>query len=261
MEPVANHRSGPPMVFWRSTPKLSDGDVVHIGETPVRFRVNGRARRVSLRLDPSRREVVAIAPSARRLPDAFHFAEQRREWIARRIGELPGRQPFAPGLVIEVDGEAVRLEGLADRGRAKFIAPAAGQPARLLAGGDEDAYGRAVQRLLKKIALSRLEERTAFYARRLGAPMPDVAVMDARMRWGSCRQGLRGEPGRIRYNWRLILAPRHVLNYVAAHECAHLIEANHSPAYWAVVDQIFGDHRAARAWLRTHGVDLHAFGV
>jgi predicted metal-dependent hydrolase len=81
------------------------------------------------------------------------------------------------------------------------------------------------------------------------------------MRWGSCRKAQGGEVARIRYNWRLILAPPWVLDYVAAHEAAHLIEANHSSAYWAIVNRIFGDHRPARAWLKGHGAGLHALGA
>ena len=96
--------------------------------------------------------------------------------------------------------------------------------------------------------------------------MPTVAISDPRGRWGSCRPpraagfGAGVEVGRVRYSWRLVLAPFEVLDYVAAHECAHLIEANHSPRFWAVVHDLVGDHRPHRAWLREHGTRLHAFG-
>jgi predicted metal-dependent hydrolase len=90
--------------------------------------------------------------------------------------------------------------------------------------------------------------------------MPSVAVMDARARWGSCRGGLGGAPGQIRYAWRLILASPQVADYVAAHECAHLVEPNHGPRFWALVRRLYGDPTKAQAWLKTHGARLHAVG-
>ena len=248
------------MALWSSAPKLTDGAVVLIGDAAVRFKVNARARRVSLRVDSARGEVVATAPSARRLTDALRFAESRRDWISAQLLRLPPTQVFAPGLLLEIDGAPCRLERAAMRIKAHVVAAADGEPARLIASGEGAAYARAVTRTLKALALERLAARTEAHVRALGHPMPDLSVMDARMRWGSCRQGQRGEPARIRYNWRLVLAPPWVLDYVAAHEAAHLMEANHSPAYWALVKRIFGDHRPARAWLRTHGAALHAIG-
>ena len=120
---------------------------------------------------------------------------------------------------------------------------------------------RAAIRALRAAALDRLTARTALHAAALGQPMPTVAVADAKGRWGSCKQGARGRPAAIRYSWRLILAPAAVLDYVAAHETAHLIEGNHGPGFWALVDRLYGDHRAARRWLRTHGGGVQAFSA
>jgi hypothetical protein len=61
------------------------------------------------------------------------------------------------------------------------------------------------------------------------------------------------------FSWRLIMAPPEVLDYVAAHEVAHLVEMNHSPAFWALVEKLFPAHRAARRWLREHGTGLHRY--
>jgi predicted metal-dependent hydrolase len=96
--------------------------------------------------------------------------------------------------------------------------------------------------------------------------MPKVAVADAKGRWGSCRpprpagRGRKGDTGSIRYSWRLVLAPFEVADYVAAHECAHLLEANHGPRFWTHVRGLCGPEKAHRAWLRQHGARLHAFG-
>ena len=249
------------MTLWSSTPKLVDGALVRVGDASVRLKVNGRARRVSLRIDAAKGEVVATAPTARRLTDAFRFAESRAGWIAAQLSRLPQALSLAPGAVIAVDGAPCRLDRAAMRVKARFVLSTDEEPARLIASGDGDAYARGATRALKAKALEKLTERTEHHVQTLGHPAPMIAVMDARMRWGSCKQGREGQPAHIRYNWRLILAPPWVLDYVVAHEVAHLVEADHSPAYWAVVKRIFGDHRPARAWLRAHGATLHAVGA
>jgi predicted metal-dependent hydrolase len=239
-------------------PSLADGDRLDVAGAPVRLKVNRRARRVSLRLDRTRREIIATAPSPRRLPEAAAFARERADWIAQRLAELPRAEVLAAGMLIEVFGEPVRLE--AGGGRARWVDPADGSTPRIVAMGDGEGFTRAVVLVLRRRALEVLTARTAHYAARLGAPMPKVSVADAKSRWGSCRPGPRGTPGSIRYSWRLALAPFEVADYVAAHECAHLLELNHGPRFWAHVRALVGDERRHRAWLRAEGARLHAFG-
>ncbi|WP_068876206.1 MULTISPECIES: M48 family metallopeptidase [unclassified Phenylobacterium] len=242
-------------LFGRS---LADGDRLEVAGAAVRLKVNRRARRVSLRLDRTRREIVATAPSLRRLPEAAAFARERAGWIAERLAELPGVQPLAAGMLIEVFGRPVRLE--AAPGRARWIEPTDGSTPRIVAMGEGEGFTRAVILVIRKRALEVLTERTRHYALRLGAPMPKVSVADAKSRWGSCKPGPRGTAGVIRYSWRLALAPFEVADYVAAHECAHLLELNHGPRFWAHVRNLVGDERRHRDWLRAEGARLHAFG-
>lgn len=237
---------------------FADGDRLSVAGVVVTLKIHSRARRVSLRLDRARGEIVATAPSARRLGEAAAFARERAGWIAERIAELPETAPLAPGLMLQVFGEPVRLE--TGTGRARWLAASEHYPARIAAMGEGEGYARAVILVLKKHALEVLSERTAHYAARLGAPMPKVAVADAKGRWGSCRQGRGGAPGSIRYSWRLALAPFAVADYVAAHECAHLLELNHGPKFWGHVKALVGEARPHRDWLRAEGARLHAFG-
>ncbi len=242
-------------LFGRS---LSDGDRLEVAGAAVTLRVNSRARRVSLRLDRTRREIVATAPSPRRLPEAAAFARERAGWIAERMAELPEATPLYPGLVLQVFGEPVRLE--AGVGRAKWLPAANGEPTRIRAMGEGEGYARAVILMLKRRAMVVLCERTEVYAAMLGAAAPKVTVADAKGRWGSCRPGLRGAQASIRYSWRLALAPFEVADYVAAHECAHLLELNHGPRFWALVKALVGEPKPYRAGLRAEGARLHAFG-
>lgn len=246
------------MLLFRRAPALTHDSLIEVAGRPVRLRVNARARRISLRVDAKRGEVVATAPTARKLADAARFALQRAEWIAERLERLPETTPLRPGLTIGVGGEPCRLERAAMRIAPRLIPATAGEPMRLMASGEGESYGRSAMRALRAEALARLTERTAHHAAALKQSMPSVAVSDPKSRWGSCRKGLKGQPGVIRYSWRLILAPAWVLDYVAAHEVAHLIEANHSPAYWAIVARLYGDHRPARAWLRANASAVHA---
>jgi predicted metal-dependent hydrolase len=236
----------------------ADGDRLEVAGAAVTLRVNRRARRVSLRLDRTRREIVATAPSPRRLAEAAAFARERAGWIAERMAEMPDATPLYPGMMLEVFGEAVRLE--AGAGRAKWLAGAGGEPARISAMGDGEGYARAVILMLKKRAMAVLSERTEVYSAMLGVEAPKVTVADAKGRWGSCRPAMRGHPASIRYSWRLALAPFEVADYVAAHECAHLLELNHGPRFWAHVQALVGDPKAHRAWLRAEGARLHGFG-
>lgn len=224
----------------------------------VRLRVHARARRVSLRLDRTRREIVATAPSQRRLPEAAAFARERAQWIAERLAELPPPAPFAPGMLVDVFGAPVRLE--AGSGRARWIEPEDGSTPRIAAMGEGEGYARAVTLVLKRRALTVLTARTEIHCATLGVEVPKVSVADAKSRWGSCRPAMRGLPASIRYSWRLALAPFEVADYVAAHECAHLLELNHGPRFWAHVRALVGDERRHRAWLRAEGARLHAFG-
>jgi len=251
-------RRSPPRL---SAPKLGDGDLISIEGRPVRLRVNARASRISLRLDAGRREVVATAPTLRALNDAAAFAQTRAAWIAQHLDRLPEPITLKPGALIEVAGQACRLERAAMRIPPRLIPATPLEPMRLLASGaDAHSFQRAAIRALKAQALRLLTERSGIHATALGFPTPPVALTDARGRWGSCRQAFQGRPAALRYSWRLIFAPFEVIDYVAAHECAHLAEANHGQRFWALVAKLYGDHAHARDWLKRHGARLHAIG-
>ena len=259
------------MVFFRrqsqSHPSLQDGDRLEVAGVAVLLRVSARARRISLRLDAGRRQIIATAPSLKDLQGAAAFAHQRQEWIWAQIQALPTPMALCPGHSLTVLGQAWRLQQASGaRSPAQWLEN--GDDRVLVCGGaDEAGFRRAVLRALQAKALDILRERTQFHAQNLNQPMPTVAVMDAKGRWGSCKPSARRgfgaavTVGQIRYSWRLVLAPFEVLDYVAAHECAHLIEANHGPRFWAQVKALVGDPRSSRAWLRKFGPDLHAVGA
>jgi len=232
--------------------RFSDGDRLDVAGCAVRLKVDGRARRVSLRVDRAKSEVVALAPTPRRLSEAAAFAHEKADWIAGQLAALPDRQVIAPGGVLRVLGRPYRLE--VGPGRPKMTAEA-------LIAPDDAAWSLRILRLVKREALARLTERTAVHAAALDRPMPSVAVADPKARWGSCRPARPGTPAAIRYSWRLALAPAEVADYVCAHECAHLIEANHGPKFWALCERLAGDPSPHRRWLRANAAALHAISA
>ena len=244
-------------MFQRAS-RHADGDVIEVGAARVRLTVSRRARRISLRVDRARGEVVAIAPSLRRLGEAVAFALERRSWIAERVLELKPPTRLAPGLALTVFGEACRLGR--SPGRASLEAAGWERGARLAAGADETAYAKASVQLLKRQATAWFTPRLAHHCGLLGEPVPKFSIVDARTRWGSCTPGRPRHPASIRLSWRLALAPPAVADYVAAHECAHLLHPHHGPAFWAETRRLIGDERPHRAWLRAHGPGLHGFG-
>ena len=220
----------------------------------LRLSVNPRARRISIRIDARAGEAVAVAPSERRLPEAVAFARSRAGWIAERLKARVEGRPLEPGQSLLLHGRPTRLEATGTAGAARLTADAEGPVIR--SGGEGEAFARRVENLLKREARQALVARTDAHVHALGVKPAKVSIVDTRSRWGSCSPHNRS----IRYSWRVVLAPPPVLDYLAAHEVAHLIHADHSPAYWAVVHRLVGDHRPFRAWLREHGQALHAVG-
>ncbi|MEM1151457.1 MAG: SprT family zinc-dependent metalloprotease [Pseudomonadota bacterium] len=218
----------------------------------VRMEVNPRARRLILRLDEKAREAVAVAPRARDLPAAAAFATERVDWIASCLSRMPEAVAFTPGCVIPLRGEpcTLSLEGQGRRARLST------EPETVLhAPGAPETFGARVTRYLKAAARSDLGEAVDVHCRALGVEASRISVKDTRSRWGSCTSD-----GRLSFSWRLIFAPPAVLDYVAAHECAHLLEMNHSSRFWGHVERVCPDWKRQRGWLRTYGRDLHAIG-
>ena len=221
----------------------------------LRLSVNPRARRVSLRIDARAGETVVVAPSERRLDEALRFARNRAHWISERLASRPEGLALEPGAVVPLFGGEARLASAGGAGAARLTDQDG--TAVIVSGGEGEAFSRRVQNLLKRLARDRLQARTDVHLATLGQRPVRVSIIDARSRWGSCSPHNRS----IRYSWRVVMAPPEVLDYLAAHEVAHLVHADHSPAFWGVVERLVGDHRPFRRWLRDHGAALQAVGA
>jgi predicted metal-dependent hydrolase len=221
----------------------------------VRLRRHPQARRYTLRIQVATREVVLTMPPRGSLKEARAFAQRHGGWIAARLGRLPAAVAFAPGGVVPVRGLDHRIAHRPGaRGTAWREAAPDGTPLICIAGGAPHV-GRRVLDHLKREAQRDLDAASRRYAQRLGVTFRRVAIRDQASRWGSC-----STTGVLSFSWRLILAPPFVLDYLAAHEVAHLIEMNHSSRFWRIVLTACPDARRAKAWLDAHGAELHRYG-
>lgn len=220
----------------------------------ARLSVNPRARRLSIRIDGRAGEAVLIAPSERKLGDVVAFARTKAQWMRERLAERPRGSPLEPGATVALFGRPTRLAATGDAGAARLTEDAEGP--LIVSGGEGEAFARRVENLFRRVARETLQARTDFHLRALGLRPVKMSIADPKSRWGSCSPHNRT----IRYSWRVIMAPPPVVDYLAAHEVAHLVHADHSPAYWSVVQRLVGDHRPHRKWLRDNGPALHAVG-
>lgn len=217
----------------------------------VEFRVDRRARRISLSVCPARRRLVLVAPSERGRKAALAFLHDRREWAQGQLARLPAPMPLRPGAAILLRGALTTLTPAPGRGT-----PYPGEDGALMVPGRPEALPGRMRRFLKAEAARDLSAALARHCAALGLEPPPVRLRDTRSRWGSCTSD-----GAISFSWRLICAPEFVLDHVAAHEAAHLRHLNHGPKFRALERRLCPRTDEATAWLIANGSLLHAIGA
>jgi predicted metal-dependent hydrolase len=223
------------------------GTVVLPGDPPVEIAVrrSARARRFSLRVSGADGQVTLSLPARARLAEALDFTRSQEDWIRAALARRPQGMQAVPGAVVLFEGRALTIA------ESPVRAPRVEGELLLVPPGQT---GARVAAFLKLAARQRLQAACERHAAALGLPFAGITLRDTRSRWGSCTVD-----GRLMFSWRLIMAPPEVLDYVAAHEVAHLAEMNHSPAFWAVVRGLVPDYEAPRDWLRRNGASLHRY--
>ena len=234
----------------RNAAQDSESLIVEGREVPLRFRVNKRARRLILRVDDENDGAIVTLPPYVARDEARRFAEERADWIARRLEKQLPRVPFADGVVIPVLGTERTIRHVGGTRR-----PVICTDNELRVAGAAEHLPRRVADWLKAEARRQIEPRALDMAEIIDRRCRRITIRDTRSRWGSC-----AHDGGLNFSWRLVLAPLWVLEYVVAHEVAHLAEHNHSDRFWAVVNRLNGDAERGRAWLGVHGPALHRYG-
>jgi len=218
---------------------------------PLTIRINPRARRLLLKVDGAQRAVELVLPRGVPAEHGLRFLRAQRGWIAARLDALPRPVPFVEGAVVPVLGVPHRIRRESDPA-APPVAVADGE---IRVRGDAAHLARRVRDYLMRLARQELARRARLLAARIGKHIARVTVRDTKSRWGSCSAG-----GCLSFSWRLILAPENVVEYVVAHEVAHLAEMNHGPRFWRLVQILTPDHAASRAWLNSQRNRLFAYG-
>lgn len=232
----------------------SQTPVIDIDGQPVALAVrrSHRARRLYLRVDPAAPAefpVELVLPRGVALAEGLRFARDMAGWVARRLKALPATVPFMDGTTLDVSGEALIIRHVGGRG------PTRREGGLLLVAGEREHVTRRVRDWLKAQARAVLAERSRAVAALIGKSVASVRLSDPRSRWGSC-----SSEGGLAYSWRLILAPPFVLDYVVAHEVAHLVHPNHGARFWRLANELCGDTDTPRAWLNHHGPRLLRYG-
>jgi len=223
-------------IFWPDLPEIL-----------ISVRRSKQANRLSLRVSRLHRTVTITGPHTVHIQKFLDFVAQKRPWIIGHFVNLPQPTTVKVGSNLPFLGHDLQITQGANR-KITLTDNAIELPQ------NNRNVGRQVQAFLKVQAREKLAQASDKYSKKLGLPYARLTLRDTKSRWGTC-----SSQGHLMYSWRLIMAPIDVLEYVAAHEVAHLAEMNHSSKFWAVVDQLFGNYHTQKNWLRTEGVKLHHY--
>lgn len=225
---------------------------------PVEVRRHPGARRMTLRVSRTSGSVIVTMPTSCDMAQAGTFLNTHLDWVRERLGNLPAHVPLRAGSLIPLRGVPHRVIERGACGAHRVVEVAVdehGLPAITVAG-DPAFVPRRLLDWLAREAGADLAGRVRFHAANLQLKPARITVRDQRSRWGSC-----STTGTLSFSWRLILAPPFILDYVAAHEVAHLAEMNHGPRFWALVRKTMPRTEEAKLWLKRSGSDLHRFGA
>ncbi len=213
----------------------------------VGIRRSARARRFSLRISNVDGAVKLTLPKRAAMRDALNFLNRQEGWLRKNLAARP--TAILPEFGGQFRFRGADLEIRHTQGRSIHITDGS-----IHVPGKPDRLGAKLRGFCRVKARTQLVENAQFYAERLGKPLGKITLRDTRSRWGSC-----SSEGNLMFSWRLIMAPPEVLDYVVAHEVAHMVEMNHSADFWRLVESILPEYKPQRRWLKENGASLHAF--
>lgn len=220
---------------------------------PVTVKLNPRARRLIVKVHPSTGEVTVVAPSQRAFDRAMDFARSETSWIARRLARVP--QPVAFGIGARIPFRGIEhIVAPGEKGDAPVWIDEREDRPTIRVGGRAEHAPRRLLDFLKRQARAVFSERAQYFAQRLVTAPTRITVRDTASRWGSC-----SSTRALSFSWRLILAPEFVLDYVVAHEVAHMRHMNHGRRFWKLLEELVGDIETPQKWLAVNGTQLHRY--
>lgn len=228
---------------------------IHGLDAPVEVRRHPGARRLTLRVSRTRRSVIVTLPVQCDIGEAGSLIHRNLAWVRERLGNLPDAVPFRDGARLPLRGEVHEIVFAGGRARGGGVMRAAGKHGpELHVAGRANLAPRRLRDWLIAEARRDLTARVRVHAAALGRRAGKIAIRDQTSRWGSC-----SSTGLLSFSWRLVLAPAFVLDYVAAHEAAHLVEMNHGSRFWALARRLTPRMEEAKRWLQVLGMDLYRY--
>ncbi len=221
---------------------------------PLRIVENGRARRLTLRIDAGGRGLRITVPPGIAGGEVERFLTRHQGWLEQRLAKVPDRPQVRPGIKIPLRGVPhLLVHEPGGRGTVEAREGEAGP--ELLVHGDRRHFARRVADFLKREAKKDIEALVARHTVSVGRKAKAIRFKDTASRWGSCTSD-----GTLSFSWRIMMAPKPVINYLVAHEAAHLREMNHGPKFWKLCGELCPDTERCKAWLKKNGNALQAIG-
>jgi len=215
-------------------------------EIPVTFNVNKRAKRIIAKSDLITGGIKITLPHPRLQNEALKFLNTQKSWIKRQLRKTEKNEPLNTKNEIFFTGKKYKLKRVQNQ---RFGVQKTEE--EILISGNPEHHERRLNDFLKKEFEKHLKQHCKHYCNLINRTCNRITVKNINTRWGSC-----SSTGNLSFAFKLAFAPDWVIEYVIAHEVAHLVEMNHSEAFWKVVEKIYGDHTQARAWLKAHGHTL-----
>jgi predicted metal-dependent hydrolase len=240
------------LVLPKTLPDPEQLNIAHAGDIlPVTFLRSARARRASLRVDAARRRIVLTAPLRMARGTAVDFAHAQAGWIAARLKRLPAERPFVDGAEVPLFGVPHRIRHRDDRRGTVWR-----EGQEIHVAGRPEHLPRRLRDWLTEELRRELVPLVQAKAQRVERPVKRISLRDSRSRWGSC-----GPDATLSFSWRLVFAPPEVLDYLVAHEVAHLVHLNHGPRFWALARSLcVVPIEGPQAWLKRNGEVLLQYG-
>jgi predicted metal-dependent hydrolase len=244
--------------FFRNLTKPAPSPVVErehsvAGRTlPLKIVENDRARRLTLRIDAGGQGLRITVPPGLKRGEVENFLHRHQGWLEQRLAKLPDRPQVRPGVKIPLRGVPHLIVHEPGRRGTVSVETGADGP-MLVVHGDRLHLPRRVADFLKREAKHEIEALVARHTATVGRSAKAIRFRDTSSRWGSCTSD-----GNLSFSWRIMMAPGPVINYLVAHEVAHLKEMNHGPGFWALCEKLCPDTKRCKAWLKKNGSALQA---
>ena len=206
-------------------------------------------KRLTLRIDTKNAQAVLSIPKLCSKKKAYEFVVSKQEWIIKHLSNLPKTKDFEDGETFSLFGQNITVCHLKDSNRSVYR-----EDNNLFVGGDIAFLHRRIKDYIKREAKKEFFKLSKEMAGAIDCHVENVFIKDTKSRWGSC-----SSLNNINYNWRIMLAPLKVIDYLVAHEVSHLEHQDHSTQFWNCVDDLAEDLEYGKNWLKKNGRYLNQY--